>query len=369
MQPAKQHSFYYPELDGLRFLAFLLVFVHNAPVVLPFSLLVILHDYGWIGVDLFLCLSAFLLTRLLINEYGRNGSVNIRYFYVRRILRIWPLYFLVALLATAVTTHIYNWTPATFLRFVGLMTFTDNFMAAWLGFNTFAFAPHLWTISYEEQFYVIIPWALRWLLKRGEQTKWMVCAGIFTAFMGLRALLIYLNVPYPAIYVLPFTHFVAILGGFMLGLGLLDKAFKNVPRWFLLLLGFAYLGVVISLPNKEIPGWHLIITYPGISVTLIVYSIVHGEGTPATKLLKNKVIAYLGKISYGLYMYHFFGLNVGLFLAESMGLATQSIEFALIILSAGLVVTFAYAEVSYRFIEKPFLKLKERFTFIPSRPV
>jgi peptidoglycan/LPS O-acetylase OafA/YrhL len=361
---------YFPGLDGLRFLAFLLVFIHNAPAVLPGQAFAILHNYGWIGVDLFLSLSAFLLTRLLINEYEQKGSFSIPWFYIRRTLRIWPLYFLVVLLSTAVTIHLSGWTPSAVLRFAGLMTFTENILAVWFSFNTFAFIPQLWTISYEEQFYAILPWALRWLLKKSEAGKWTFAAVFFLVCVSLRALFVYWDVPYPAIYVLPFTHFVAILGGFMLGLGLLDRLFEKVPRWLLVLTAFAYLGLVVTLPNKEVIGWHLILTYPGLSTTLLVYAILHDPQNFFSRLLAHGVMSHPGKISYGLYMYHFFGLNVAHYLANRLGISQgEVIRYPVFILAAGFVVTFSFAELSYRYFEKPFLKLKERFTFIASRPV
>lgn len=370
MQSTEKKSFYNPELDGLRFLAFLLVFIHNAPASLPSPFFETLHSYGWFGVDLFLCLSGYLLIRLLINEYQRDGSFNVRNFYIRRILRIWPLYFLFVLVATATTIRLSGWTPMTALRFIGLMTFTDNLMAARFSFNTFAFAPHLWTISFEEQFYAVLPWALLYLLKRNTRSRWLAFGGVFVTFLSLRALFIYVNAPYPAIYVLPVTHFMSIFGGFMLGMGLLDNLLARVPRWALLLAAFAYLGVVISLPNKDVPGWHLLLTYPGLGFTLILYAIIHNENKFYSKVFGNKIIAYLGKISYGLYIFHFFGLNFGLFLANELHIAPgETIIFPLIILLSGFVLTFACAELSYRYLEKPFLKLKQRFTEVPSRSV
>ena len=74
MQNEKQKRFYYPELDGLRFFAFLLVFIHHSPYYVYSPVWEKLHEYGWIGVDLFLCLSAFLITKLLKAEF--NSSVQ-----------------------------------------------------------------------------------------------------------------------------------------------------------------------------------------------------------------------------------------------------------------------------------------------------
>src|SRR5690606_2476800 len=87
-----------PELDGLRFIAFLLVFLHHLPFPSEWlarsPLLSRIHAFGWIGVDIFLVLSAYLLTRLAIEERRHTGRFDVVRFYMRRALRIWPLYFL-----------------------------------------------------------------------------------------------------------------------------------------------------------------------------------------------------------------------------------------------------------------------------------
>ncbi len=85
--------FYLPEVDGLRFFAFLLVFIHHFRVS-ENVFFKYLHEFGWVGVDLFFLLSAFLLTYLLRREYSEKNNINIRFFFIRRVLRIWPLYFI-----------------------------------------------------------------------------------------------------------------------------------------------------------------------------------------------------------------------------------------------------------------------------------
>lgn len=85
---------YFPELDGLRFFAFLLVFVHHHILLKKVPIFSILHTEGWVGVDLFFALSAFLFTKLLIAEYNKTKTISFRKFYIRRIFRIWPIYFL-----------------------------------------------------------------------------------------------------------------------------------------------------------------------------------------------------------------------------------------------------------------------------------
>jgi peptidoglycan/LPS O-acetylase OafA/YrhL len=117
-----------------------------------------LSKYGWMGVDLFLCLSAFLFARLLFGEYQKNGDINIGYFYLRRAFRIWPLYFFI--FAAMLTLSIWQdgWSSYMLKRSIGMLTFTDNIFAAFFNYNfVIWFCDNLWTISYEKQFYLVIP--------------------------------------------------------------------------------------------------------------------------------------------------------------------------------------------------------------------
>lgn len=111
---------YYPELDALRFLAFLLVLLHHAPYTEKIPIWVILHNYGWIGVDLFLCLSAYLFTKLLYVEYQEKGNINIGFFYLRRMLRIWPLYFFFLGVMLAYSIFVDGWHAQILIRSLGM---------------------------------------------------------------------------------------------------------------------------------------------------------------------------------------------------------------------------------------------------------
>src|ERR1051325_4991551 len=96
----RQQRLYYPQLDGLRFFAYFFVLLSHYPDPTQYfessALRVVLgklHDFGWLGVDLFLVLSSFLIFSLLIEERARTKTLGVRAFYTRRALRIWPLYF------------------------------------------------------------------------------------------------------------------------------------------------------------------------------------------------------------------------------------------------------------------------------------
>src|ERR1700722_5960803 len=167
---AKPRRFYRPELDGLRFYAFLGVFVcHTVPNEAKFysdlhlpmpRLLAAVVRSGAAGVDLFFVLSAFLITSLLLRERQETGKISLRLFYIRRILRIWPLYFLVVALGIVFAHTMANFWYYTqnlpWYYVAGYLLFVSNWVYAVFGAPQSICAP-LWTVSIEEQFYLIWP--------------------------------------------------------------------------------------------------------------------------------------------------------------------------------------------------------------------
>src|SRR5215467_3640185 len=169
--PARAERFYRPELDALRFFAFLGVFIfHAAPRTMDFynaagyphwlsSLLISVFGAGAYGVDLFFALSAYLITSLLLRERAATGALDLRGFYVRRILRIWPLYLAFVVFAAVMAVAIPG--QQLPLRYVvGFCLLSGNWVYVFCGLPA-SFAIPLWTVSIEEQFYLAWPLALR----------------------------------------------------------------------------------------------------------------------------------------------------------------------------------------------------------------
>jgi peptidoglycan/LPS O-acetylase OafA/YrhL len=363
---------YYPELDSLRFFAFLLVLVHHSPYLDSIVIWRTLSEYGWLGVDLFLCLSAFLFARLLYIEYQEKGNINVGYFYVRRALRIWPLYFFFFGIMLILTIHEKGWDTTLTQRTIGVLTFTDNLFSANSTYNmAILYSAHMWTISYEEQFYLVVPWVLRKFYQLKSSSVAYLLLVAFLVGSLVRAIFIYTGASHPVIWVLPVTHFESIFGGLMVGLGMFDRPLKKVPGWILFLSGVFALYAVTLLPNVDEMGWHLMLTYPliGIGNTLLLFSVMRGNVWPLSLFLKNRELGYLGKISYGLYVYHALGIHLAYQLTDAYVSTERQLVYPATGLLLSLVVTVGIAMVSYQFLEKPFLRLKERFTFITSRPV
>jgi peptidoglycan/LPS O-acetylase OafA/YrhL len=372
MQPASGQRFYYPELDGLRFVAFLLVFIHNTPYIVSNPAWKIINEYGWIGVDLFFCLSAFLITKLLLTENENFGKINIRDFYVRRVLRIFPLYILYIVIALFFSLQAQKWNGLTTWHVVGLSTFTFNIVYQFLTPYIMPFFVHLWSISFEEQFYATIPLFLQRIIETRQRIKWLIFTLLFIIGFSTRAVFIYYQIEHPVIYMLPFTHFESILLGVAAGYGLFNQFLKSTKGWVLLLIGITLNILVFFLPNNYEITWNLLLTYPmvGLGMILIVLSVTKNENKFTPPLLNNKIISYLGKVSYGLYIWHILGNYLAsIFISRLLNIPHQETYYPLAVFAIGFTFTGIFASLSYYSYERHFLKLKNQFSRIISRPI
>jgi len=365
----KQNSgkIYFPELDGLRFFAFLLVFIHHHRLFASISFLTPFNTFGWIGVDLFFVLSAFLFSKLLVAEYEKTRTISFRKFYIRRIFRIWPVYFLLIMVSVAaylIVNHSID--SHTGIRILGLFTFSDNVMSAFDNFNPLPFISHLWTIAYEEQFYIFIPFIILYLVRASYEKRLTFLTIVLVSFSLLRILLISLHVPHPAIWVLPVTHFESMVLGLVIGFGGFNFLRKRLNPLVIGSLGILFFLLLCMLPPiLEISYW-LILSYllAGLSTSMILFSVLTSRYLKA--FFSKKVLVFLGKRSYGLYLFHLLSLDV---VAYTLYKVPQ--------IPSGLVASFIYcltftivlSIISYKFIETPFLKLKRRFEIIKSRPI
>jgi len=359
---------YFPELDGLRFFAFLLVFVHHHSLFAKIPYLSILHTNGWIGVDLFFALSAFLFTKLLIAEYNKTKTISFKKFYLRRIFRIWPIYFLFIGFSVALYIFFFKGSIGNNIgiRIIGLFTFSDNIMTAIYGYNPLPFIAHLWTITYEEQFYIFIPIIILLLVRSSFKKKLISVISIFILFNGIRFALIANNVPHPAIWVLPITHFESIVLGIVIGFGGIDFLLKRIRPLMFGLIGIFFFILLCFLPNLDNISYWLIVSYSfvGISTSMVLFSVLNSNYLK--EFFSKELFVFLGKRSYGLYVYHLLGNGVASFMIAKISIIpSNSLASFLYSLSFTVIVSI----ISYKVIETPFLKLKKRFEVIISRPI
>lgn len=345
--------FYLPQLDGLRFLAFGVVFYHH---FFPYARaenpwLVAMAQAGRLGVDLFFVLSSFLITSLLLREKNGRGQIDVGAFWMRRILRIWPLYF-TFVICVAIFERPAWWYLA------GLLTFTMNWTV--LGGVYPSVTDHLWSISIEEQYYFGWPLLVLWVPRRC--LPW-VCLGMIAVSLTARLTLVSyrFDSSEQAIWVNTFARLDPLAIGALVALAWARRPWTLPPgtQWLLLLSGAVGLTVIHDRGLVPMPSMHQVWTYLASAVILgLVVAATLGSGRG---LLTSRLLVYLGRISYGLYVFH------EPVLAASPLHHWELPWFVRLPIAFGL--TVAIAALSYRLLEQPFLRLKERFTYVRSSPV
>lgn len=375
----KPRAYYRPELDALRFLAFLFVFSFHRMDYVPTTLarnpwLYRIGMIGPYGVPVFFLLSAFLITELLFRERDRTGAVHVRAFYMRRILRIWPLYFAAFLALTVLNRFLPGVGSSDPLAWLAFTFFAGNWYICHHGWIAGSFDP-LWSISVEEQFYLAIP-----LLAAFAGRRIVAILSLALLIVAYIAVLLYALHPVAGDngeWTNSFVQFQFFSAGTLIALilrgGLVRLA---IP---LRLTGFAlavacWLAAVFdcNVPSWEphptpigaLAGWGLVLLG---SVLFFLCAL----GMPVRFI--PRWLAYLGRISYGLYIVHSFIF----FLVYEQALPHLRHAFPGLALPAALRngfwtlivlgLSIAVASLSYRYFEQPFLRLKKRFTFIASR--
>ncbi len=362
------NSYYLPQLDGLRSVSFFLIFIHHFTGGPSNELWKGIHQYGWAGVDLFFTISAFLFTSLLHKEQQLIGHLQAKRFYLRRILRIVPLYYAYILGVCVFYRSDILANHDMWLHVISLLTFTDNIVIAAYGYNPIPSTGHLWTISYEMQLYLIIPWLYLLLARLAYHTRIAVCALIILISLLLREQAMAAGYIHPFIYLLPILRPESILIGVLLGFALQEKKIFNqkILRLITISACGSFLAIITLRQNITIYGfWQYYIYFVVACMWGSIVFAALKSNSLLSSLLQTPPLVYLGKISYGLYIFHLIALNSTPLLLSHFGWADcpWSIHFLL-----ALSFTITAASASYYAFEHPFLKMKTRYAIIPSKP-
>ncbi|WP_075340595.1 acyltransferase family protein [Tenacibaculum agarivorans] len=360
---------YFPNLNGLRFIAaFFVIINHTEQLKLFFNLgdgtvAPFAKICGKIGVMLFFVLSGFLITYLLLLEENKLSTINVKKFYMRRFLRIAPLYFLIIIIVFFVLQNFSFWDIPRmkdpiknnfFETLVLHILFLPNLVTAIYGFLPYI-AP-AWSIGTEEQAYLI--WPL--LLKKIKRNRYKLFITVIIIHALVRVFL-YINIfdfKYVEIIKKFWMHFnidiIAI--GSLLALLLFEKHrflkyLVNGATFYITLL----LTVVLLTFSIRIPFFHYL--FYGVLFGVLIINLA--SNTSLSKVLEWKVLNYLGKISYGIYMYHFIVLIPTLIIAKK-----YNYDFNWFVYSLLLSTTILISSISYYYYESVFLKIKTRYTII-----
>lgn len=366
---------YFPELDGLRFVAAFLVIVHHLPLELKperhiHEFIRIIGEFGWVGVDIFLVLSSYLIFTLLLAERRINGDISLRDFYIRRSLRIFPLYFLNILLAFFVFPPLlYPEGPiraAISQHLFPMLTFTGNLSYMVFTESRLPFFAHLWTISVEEQFYVLAP-LLALFASYFRRNAWLIAAAVLLLSFAMRFYVLANGIPYPAVWVFTLCRLDPfVVGAVCAAILHMRPTLRTLPiGWVFSILAVAGFSFVAQFPNiyqSRHASWQL--TVVALSAGFLLLGAVLPRGLQA--MLTFPGIPYLGKISFGIYVYHYvviWCVSKYLYVSPSGSLTQFILQLSVVTL-----VTVAIALVSYLMWERPFLRMKLRFERVSSRP-
>lgn len=363
---------YIPALDSVRGIAIAAVMVYHALRELPYTgrleqAFERVIGAGWIGVDLFFVLSGFLITGILLDAKG--GHAFFRSFYVRRALRIFPLYLVVVALVVAsplwraITTSASTASPSSWWYW----TYTVNVLIATSGWaSVIPHTGHLWSLSVEEQFYMIWP-AVVFLLRR--RTLIRVCIGLTIATAILRVWIVATSGPSAGVYVLLPTRLDALtIGALLAAVAREGVEWARMQRLVLPLSAGAAVTLLATfrLDALDHDGrWTQILAFPALGAlgaAAVISAAGATSGTWAGWLWNRASLQFLGKYSYGLYAWHPFMIALvreRLWPTATLPLVASSHVPANVLQAAlALGLSVAVAVVSWRIVEQPFLSLK-----------
>lgn len=358
MKNKRDHSPEIKALDGLRFAAFLLVFFHNTHGYYGNELIRYAAERAWLGVDVFFCLSAYLITRSVQAEAAQTAAFRFGKYYLRRIFRIAPVYMVYLLIGSLSIVFL---TPSDTKYLAGhllsLATFTYNFTYFNLTpFILLAFV-HLWSVSFEMQYYLALPLLINAVYKQPAK-GFFLTTGLLFVVIVTKCILIFTDRANPvAFYILPVLHIEPVVLGMMLALFQERKAFANAIH----AIGPATVLAFWFLPGNMQGGWSLIPIYwmSGLSACWLVLMAVNRNFF--SEFLSLGLIRSAGKISYSLYIFHA-GLIyfIGRAMEAEISLV-RSAEFTGPVSAVALLaITGVVSVFSYHLIEKPFQKISKK---------
>jgi peptidoglycan/LPS O-acetylase OafA/YrhL len=420
INPLKEKSIYFKNLDGLRFFAAFAVICGHCQALLygekggidPYSPWASkLADFG---VDFFFVLSGFLITYLTIAEIEKTGKIDIKKFYLRRVLRIFPLYFGFGIVALTFGKFFLDWVGywVNGVQFAGqpytlkdyftnlgfLFTFSVNIqaMVGWHGGVSSMMVGHFWSLAVEEQFYLIWAPVLFFLRKRA----WVAII-LFTLIGYLFCNIPPENVTQFSYFFINFTinkFFQFGVGGllslfifykidtkifekgmslFAQGLfrftGFLGKKIQAAVGIITPVLGVFFVFLIFFLqylilkkagtylfgnvfPEKQ--DEHIYNVYASVG---IIWVAIFQHSILDYFLLETKVLKYLGRISFGIYVFHLIGIRLSNKLLETLKIDLQSSTFHFLLPLFATIIATMFAALSYKYFESYFLKMKHKF--------
>ena len=368
-------------LDGLRFISIFFVILHH---LFTFKNYYGFYQFdfprigliGYYGIQFFFAGSGFLITYLLLTEYGRNGKISLKNFYIRRILRIWPAYYVLIFLALIIALK------HPFFRIPGL---TDDYLAGNYrtgNFLFFSFLPHIasaysstapyvhqtYTIGIEEQFYFL--WGMLFFFA-ARYAKWifyliLICVPLLNLFHDLfydfslkENVYSFKNYFFKLITYIKYCRFSTFALGSLLAYAFfLEKKWVNIFKSVIAQIIIYSILIISIIFDLSIPYFRD--EYIAV-LTLCVFSIATFKNESLINY-DTKWLSFLGKISYGIYLFHIFAIVIAIKICTELfhfNITTFWQMIILVITTMALSILLGW--LSYYSVEKFFLRIKKKF--------
>ncbi|MBA3856503.1 MAG: hypothetical protein C0507_06280 [Cyanobacteria bacterium PR.3.49] len=391
VQPALEtqpQARYWPQLDGFRTMCVLMVFIIHAwinPGTKPSPI----GAFGYLGVDAFFTLSAFLITSLLIQEKSTFGDISYRNFVVRRGLRIWPLFYAVVfftcvflpLLNLPAALPLYGefavkqFLPAALFCFNFSYPFNNKELADFsiaLGIPVIAGLVPFWTLCMEEHFYAVWPLVLKKVRTLNALLFGIGIAEIFTValrcvFHWLSVNTIHVEVPFQLYFMNTLCHLDPLLVGAFLAI-----MYHQHPQWFnrntkqmlpvvgitIGALAYLFSNMYLHFPVSS-PMMIFDMTATAVASGLMLYVVMAWQ--PIRELFSSKKMAEIGRVSFAIYLLHNFVLAVIEKPLAYLPLPDVQYSYFAIKCLIGFPITYCLALLSWKYLEGPCHRLKKRF--------
>lgn len=348
---------YFKSLDGLRCVSILaVIFHHTASKFYPN--IAILH-LGHMGVHLFFAISGFLITTLFLREKDISNDISLKKFYMRRILRIFPIYYLI-IAVYVVLVPIFK-SPEDSKQFFHNLPYFLTYTSDWFtnysqSHLTFYFA---WSLAVEEQFYLFWPWFEKYL--RGPWAVISMCMiilivqltdfGFFSAFFKSNDLIhiIIVNIAPAICFGVLLAHLLHNPRGFQIAAKVIGWRYSSAFAAFLLLFVMWWLG----------PSMFII----QFLMAVLVGSCAIREDHVLSPFLTQPVVRQAGKVSYGMYLMHMLVFN---FILDAIAIPF-SLNDPMFLFVSTSVFTFLMAQLSYNYFEGYFFRLKQKYVVLPAQ--
>lgn len=375
--PLKTANTYFPNLDALRALACLAVFVthtfgylnnrEHVSTVESWIHKHLIQDAGSMGVSLFFVLSGYLITYLLLQEKESTGKIKLLYFYMKRILRIWPMFYVVLVAGFVVIPMISGSLSLEPIKehLPWFITFTNNFdllITDFSGINNNSLGV-LWSVAVEEQFYLF--WPLIIMFTNRKNFPFVASALILISA-------IYRHTHSTSVDHLSFCTFSVMgdlaVGGILAYFGYYSKTFRTFfsemkSQWRV--VAYVILGFIIANHSSLLTASHFA-ALGRIALTLCFAFIIADQcfsGHVRSGLSRIPGLNKMGVISYGFYCLHVFSIIIFQKLNAVLGYTKISTAIFYSEFVGAFILSFMVSFLSYRYFESKFLKLKPKFQY------